>query len=339
MELVEGGTLADSARARIALAREAITIARQIADALHAAHDRGIIHRDLKPANIAFTPNGHAKVLDFGLAKALVGRGMRRPSSPHATESGVVLGTAAYMSPEQARGQPLDKRSDIFAFGCVLFEMLTARNPFAGDTVSDVIVAILGREPDWTLLPAATPPRVQWLLRRCLEKDPKRRLHDIADARIELDEALMSPGDSGGIAAAVTGATRWAPASARSWRWMLAGVALLAGHRQLWRGAAARVPTRRPRDARGHSTAEPPDLRRAGAGDTLRGVAGRPKVAFVGTAPGGRIDAVGSTAGFSRRTADRRDRRRDLSVLVRRFAPGRIHLEGVQRDHRAVWSS
>ena len=143
MELVEGGTLADRLRAGPLPVRDALTVGRQIADALQAAHDRGIIHRDLKPANVAFTADGHAKVLDFGLAKTFSAAPDAETMMPGATQSGVVLGTAAYMSPEQARGQPLDRRSDIFAFGCVLYEMLTGRNPFGGSTVSDMIAAIL----------------------------------------------------------------------------------------------------------------------------------------------------------------------------------------------------
>jgi serine/threonine protein kinase len=189
MELVEGGSLAERLKSGPIAVRDALTIARQVADALQGAHDRGIVHRDLKPANIALTVDGHAKVLDFGLAKATAFASDAPTVVTGATLSGVVLGTAAYMSPEQARGLPLDKRSDIFSFGCVLFEMLTGRNPFGGETVSDIVVAILGREPDWTILPSAVPARVQWLLRRCLEKDPRRRRHYIADARIELDEA------------------------------------------------------------------------------------------------------------------------------------------------------
>ena len=231
MELVEGGTLAERLKSGPIAVRDALTIARQVADALQAAHDRGIIHRDLKPANVAFTADGHAKVLDFGLAKAFAATADAPTVATGATQSGVVLGTAAYMSPEQARGLPLDKRTDIFAFGCVLYEMLTGRNPFSAESVSDIIVAILGREPDWTLLPPVTPARVHWLLRRCLEKDPRRRLHDIADARIELDEALTQPGDSGPLppstlpAAVARGRTR----ERAAWLIALLSIASLVG--------------------------------------------------------------------------------------------------------------
>ena len=203
LELVEGDTLADRIRGGPSPMPEALTIARQIADALETAHEKGIIHRDLKPANIKITPDGVVKVLDFGLAKATGGDGSSPDlsQSPTATSGdtreGIVLGTAAYMSPDQARGKLVDKRSDIWAFGCVLYEMLTGRVPFPGETIPDTVAAILGREPDWHALPAATPEAIRRLLRRSLQKDVKLRLRDIADARLEIDEARgesLSPG-------------------------------------------------------------------------------------------------------------------------------------------------
>jgi serine/threonine protein kinase len=200
MELIEGPTLADRIAQGPIPVNEALPVAKQIADALEAAHGKGIIHRDLKPANIKLTPDGTVKVLDFGLAKT-VARDAVGPDLTQApmgtiggrTRDGMLLGTVAYMSPEQARGQPVDKRTDIWAFGCVLFEMLTGHVAFSGETISDTIAAVLDREPDWTRLPVATPTYLHRLLRRCLEKDPKRRLHDIADARIELEDAAVSP--------------------------------------------------------------------------------------------------------------------------------------------------
>jgi serine/threonine protein kinase/Tol biopolymer transport system component len=196
LELVEGDTLADRiARGPVAI-KDALDWARQIADALDAAHEKGIVHRDLKPANIKITPQGVVKVLDFGLARAAGmdsdARDMTR--SPAITaSSGMILGTAAYMSPEQARGQAVDKRADVWAFGCVLYELLTGRSAFAGPTVSDTLASILQREPDWTVLPADVPPPVRSLLRRCLEKDPRRRRRDIGDVRAELDDAIARP--------------------------------------------------------------------------------------------------------------------------------------------------
>jgi Tol biopolymer transport system component len=194
LALVEGETLAERlARGAIPMP-EVLEYARQIADALEAAHDKGIIHRDLKPSNIKVTPSGIVKVLDFGLARAVPGSGdlAAKPSlssTPGGTRDGVILGTAAYMSPEQARGQRADKRSDVWAFGCVLYEMLTGRVAFARETVSDTITAILGQEVDWSALPEGTSASVRRLLQRCLVKQPAHRLHDIADARLEIEDA------------------------------------------------------------------------------------------------------------------------------------------------------
>ena len=201
LELVDGQTLAetlaDVARQRSQgpglPIRDALSIARQIAEALDIAHEKGIIHRDLKPANITITPDGVVKVLDFGLAK--VAGDDSTPDLTHSptktlnhTSDGAVMGTPGYMSPEQARGQVVDKRTDIWAFGCVLYEMLTGRVAFKGGTVSDTIVAVLESEPDWDALPGATPASVRLLLQRCLDKDPKRRLRDLGDVRFEIDE-------------------------------------------------------------------------------------------------------------------------------------------------------
>jgi serine/threonine protein kinase len=196
LELVEGPTLADRLKPGALPVPEALTIAGQIADALDSAHEKGIVHRDLKPANIKLRLDGVVKVLDFGLAKVLVGAaaGPDLSQSPTitlgATREGVPLGTAAYMSPEQARGHMVDKRTDIWAFGCVLYEMLTGQLAFDGATVSDMIVAILEREPAWDQLPPATPQHIRQLLQRCLDKDPKRRLRDMGDARLEIDDPL-----------------------------------------------------------------------------------------------------------------------------------------------------
>jgi serine/threonine-protein kinase len=197
LELVAGETLAERIARGPIPPREAILLAIQLCDALGAAHESGIVHRDLKPANIKITADGVVKVLDFGLAKVGGGTSTDLSRSPTVTLSGahdgVLLGTVGYMSPEQARGQVVDQRADIWAFGCVLYEMLTGKAAFSGDTVSDSIAAILEREPDWTGLPTTLPVALQRLLRRCLEKDVKRRLHDIADARIELEDALTEP--------------------------------------------------------------------------------------------------------------------------------------------------
>ena len=197
LELVEGDTLADRVARGPLPIPETLAIARQIADALEAAHDKGVVHRDLKPANIKITPDGVIKVLDFGLAKSDPGGASELANSPTitvgGTVAGLILGTAAYMSPEQARGRVVDKRTDVWAFGCVLYELLTGRAAFPGETVSDTIGAILNREPDWTQLPRGLPPSVMTLLRRCLEKDAKKRKRDIGDARAEIDDALARP--------------------------------------------------------------------------------------------------------------------------------------------------
>jgi Tol biopolymer transport system component len=236
LELVPGATLAE----RLALGplpvQEVLTLARQIADALEAAHEKGIIHRDLKPGNIKITPDGTVKVLDFGLAKVFAREGSGNDGSTMAaiaieeTREGVIAGTAAYMSPEQARGKAVDKRTDIWAFGCLVYEMLTGRPPFRGETISDTIAAILEREPDWSAMPAQTPVILRRLLQRCLEKDPKRRVRDIGDARLEIEEALDAIVSSGGLAAAGRPSDRQKPAvrPVRLAWWVAAGVGLLA---------------------------------------------------------------------------------------------------------------
>jgi serine/threonine protein kinase len=201
LELVEGPTLADRIASGPLPLDEALPIARQIADALDAAHEHGVIHRDLKPSNIKVRPDGTVKVLDFGLAKALEpvngsSEVSRSPTitSPAMTRMGMVLGTAAYMSPEQARGHPADRRSDVWAFGCVLYEMLTATRVFDMREMSDTIAAVLRAEPDWTKLSAQVPEPITTLLHRCLEKDSRRRLRDIGDARLELEARAESTG-------------------------------------------------------------------------------------------------------------------------------------------------
>jgi len=211
LELVEGETLADRIKAGLIAVEESLKLALQIAEALEAAHGKGVIHRDLKPANIKVTPEGKVKVLDFGLAKAFAGdqEQVNLSNSPTlsdmATQQGVILGTAAYMSPEQAKGKSVDKRADIWAFGCILYECLTGKRAFEGETVTETLAAVLKNEPDWERVPAKS----RLLLRRCLEKDPKRRLRDIAEAMAWIDIAPES-----------------APAK-RPWLWMSLAAAFM----------------------------------------------------------------------------------------------------------------
>ncbi|MGH9411235.1 MAG: protein kinase domain-containing protein, partial [Vicinamibacterales bacterium] len=215
LELVEGPTLLERIAAGPLGLDEALKIARQIADALDAAHEQGIVHRDLKPANIKVRPDGRVKVLDFGLAKALT----PDRSDPEAatamslTQSGVIVGTPAYMSPEQARGEPVTRSADVWAFGVVIYEMLAGRRPFAGASPSDTLAAILHETPDWDALPRRTPEAILRLLQRCLEKDPHSRLRDIGDARLEIEDARASlSGASSGTrraAGELAGAHRW----------------------------------------------------------------------------------------------------------------------------------
>jgi Tol biopolymer transport system component len=238
MELVEGPTLADRITPGPMPLDEALPIAKQIAEALEAAHEQGIIHRDLKPANIKVRPDGTVKVLDFGLAKAMepVTAGLEEASelrtitTPALTQAGVIFGTAAYMSPEQARGKPVDKRTDIWAFGCLLFETLTGRVAFSAETTLDTIAVVLGRAPDWSRLPEGTPLNIRRLLERCLEKDPKRRLRDIGDARMELDDALTEERASRprSVGDAPNGERPWRTLALAGWMVVLALVTLSA---------------------------------------------------------------------------------------------------------------
>ena len=207
LELVEGEELAQRLKRGPLPVDEAIDIATQIASGLEEAHDKGVVHRDLKPANLMITPDGVVKILDFGLAKPYAERLLRRCVSNLATvtggdvtREGVIMGTASYMSPEQARGRKVDRRADIWAFGCVLFEMLTGRRAFGGETMTDVLVSVVTGEPDWSLVPPYTPPGVRRLLRRCLQRDPRNRLRNLGDAAIELADASDPEAGDGTVA-------------------------------------------------------------------------------------------------------------------------------------------
>jgi serine/threonine protein kinase len=227
MELIDGVDLTERLVSGPIPLEESLPLAKQIAESLEAAHEKGIVHRDLKPANVKITADGRVKLLDFGLAKIYEadpnGSSASATRSPtitgRATAAGVILGTAAYMSPEQARGKPVDKRADVWAFGCVLYEMLAGKRAFEGETVSDTLVSVLSKEPDWGALPASAPPRIRDLLRRCLQRDPKQRLRDIGDARIAIEEELARAGSFGSLPAASVRAPEDKPSS-RSSRWL-----------------------------------------------------------------------------------------------------------------------
>ena len=218
LELVDGPTLADRLAKGPLRVAGALIAARQIAEALEAAHEKGIVHRDLKPANIKLMLDGSVKVLDFGLAKvaaddAALDLSQTPTMAMDQTRDGAIVGTVRYMSPEQASGKPADKRSDLWAFGVVLFEMLTGRSVFAGETMSHVLAAVLTAEPDWTTLPAETPAPIRKLLRRCLEKDRKRRLESAADARLEIDDALSPSPPEAGVVRQQPAWQKWATAA------------------------------------------------------------------------------------------------------------------------------
>ena len=241
MELVDGDDLSKRIAAGPLRMADALAIARQIATALEAAHDQGVVHRDLKPANIKVRPDGTVKVLDFGLAKSMESAAANGVTVTMVTEPGLVLGTPAYMSPEQARGESVDRQADIWAFGVVLYEMLTGAAPFAGRTTAETFARVLEREPDETRLPRDTPPAVRRLLRRCLDKDRRRRLQHIGDARIEIEDALAP--NAGPFDAEPSPIAR----RTRTWQILsaLTVIALLAAIGGWWLAARDRAPAGR----------------------------------------------------------------------------------------------
>lgn len=253
LELAEGETLRDRLGKGALSLGEALETCRQIADGLAAAHEKGIIHRDLKPGNIMISEEGRVKILDFGLAKAFPGEWAAIEAkgsetiTAKMTTSGIILGTAAFMSPEQARSHRVDKRTDIWAFGCVLYECLCGKRAFEGETVSDTLAHVLKGEPDWEALPQETPPVIKFLLRRCLQKDAKRRLHDAADARIVIEEVLAG-GEPGTVQLTALGARPGGPRFSRreALAWSLVALttigALVLFRKSIWRPATGSLP-------------------------------------------------------------------------------------------------
>ena len=314
MELVEGSTLADRiARGPLPL-NEALTIASQIAEAVEAAHDKGITHRDLKPANVKVTPDGVVKVLDFGLAAVAQGAGRvggRRDAladdDDGCDRAGVILGTAAYMSPEQAVGKAVDKRADIWSFGVVLWEMLTGARLFDGETVSHTLADVLRAEIDFDKLPRDTPPAIREMLRRCLDRDPRKRLRDIGEARIAIKRFWPMPEVPSGTAPSPSVAHIVANVCRRLWRGR--------GRRRVCRGAGVRA---LPRAAGGRRTGPLPD--RASRPDDVRKyggvVARRPPDGVRSAGAGWSHAPVGAFARHARRTALAGHRRRGRSFLV-----------------------